>query len=204
MAPSGGAATIGPTMHPTASDVLQFWFGAPGSPVHGQRRAEWFRKDEAFDASIRRQFGRVVEAALAGAEFGATPHETLALILVLDQFTRNIHRGTPLAFAGDAQARTLALALTQRGDDAALTPIERSFAYLPFEHAEEMALQDRSLRCFEALVAASPELADLLDYAVKHRDIVQRFGRFPHRNALLGRASSADEIAFLAGPGSSF
>lgn len=204
MAPGGGAATIDSTMHPTATDVLDFWFGVPGSPEHGRRRAEWFRKDAAFDASIRQRFGSVVDAALAGADFGANPHETLALILVLDQFTRNIHRGTPLAFAGDARAQALALAITQRGDDAALTPIERSFVYLPFEHAEDLPLQDHSLRCFEALVASVPELHDLLDYAVRHRDIIVRFGRFPHRNVTLGRDSSAQEKAFLAEPGSSF
>jgi uncharacterized protein (DUF924 family) len=204
MAPGRGAATISPTMHPTARDVLQFWFGAPGSPGHGQRRAEWFRKDAAFDASIRQRFGGVVDAALGGTDFGATPHETLALILVLDQFTRNIHRGTPLAFAGDARACALAMEMTQRGDDASLTPIERSFVYLPFEHAEDRVMQDLSLRCFEALTATSPELHDLVDYAARHRDIILRFGRFPHRNAILGRASSVEELAFLAKPGSSF
>ncbi len=191
-------------MHPTARNVLEFWFGAPGDAHHGQRRAEWFRKDAAFDESIRTRFGAVVDATLAGASFGTTPHETLAQIIVLDQFTRNIHRGTPRAFAGDAQACALALALTASGADAALNPIERSFAYLPFEHAEDLALQDRSLRCYEALIAAAPALHDLLDYAVRHRDIVLRFGRFPHRNAILGRASSAEELAFLAQPGSGF
>jgi uncharacterized protein (DUF924 family) len=191
-------------MHPTARDVLDFWFGAPGSAQHGQRRAEWFRKDTAFDASIRHRFGSVIDAALAGAGFGDAPHEALALIIVLDQFTRNVHRGTPLAFAGDPRSCAVALAMTQRGDDAVLAPIERSFVYLPFEHAEDLAVQDVSMRCFEALVTASPELHDLLDYAVRHRDIVQRFGRFPHRNAILGRASTAAELAFLAQPGSSF
>lgn len=191
-------------MHPTACDVLHFWFGAPGSALHGLRRVEWFRKDAAFDAAIRQQFGSVIDAALAGAGFGSAPHETLALVIVLDQFTRNVHRGTPLAFAGDTRALSLAQAMTRGGVDATLTPIERSFAYLPFEHAEDLAMQDVSVRCFEALVGASAELHDLLDYAVRHRDIVQRFGRFPHRNAILGRASTPDELAFLAQPGSGF
>ena len=187
-----------------ARAVLDFWFGAPGSAEHGSRRAEWFRKDPAFDALIRHRFGSVVSEALAGLSFGETPDESLARIVVLDQFTRNIHRDTPLAFAGDPRARELALGLTQRGDDALLPPLQRSFVYLPFEHAEDTGLQDLSVRCFEALTAETPALQDLLDYALKHRDIVGRFGRFPHRNAILGRPSSAVEIAFLTEPGSRF
>jgi uncharacterized protein (DUF924 family) len=190
--------------HDDAHAVLEFWFGAPGSAEYGTRRAEWFRKDSAFDTRVRERFGAVVAAALTGQRFRAEPEEVLAQIIVLDQFTRNIHRDTPLAFAGDAQARELALGMTQRGDDALLAPLQRSFVYLPFEHAEDEALQDLSVRCFEALVALEPDLQDLLDYALKHRDIVRRFGRFPHRNAILGRPSSAAEIAFLAGPGSRF
>ncbi len=127
-----------------------------------------------------------------------------ARIVVLDQFTRNIHRDTPLAFAGDAQARALALAMTQHGDDAQLPPLQRSFVYLPFEHAEDESLQDLSVRCFEALAAQAPELHDMLDHAHRHRDVVRRFGCFPHRNALLGRTSSTAEATFLAEPGSGF
>jgi uncharacterized protein (DUF924 family) len=191
-------------MQATANDVLEFWFGAPGIAAGDGRRAEWFRKDPAFDSAIRARFGAALDAARAGAVFGDTPQEVLASIIVLDQFTRNIHRDTPLAFAGDAQARTLALAMTGRGDDAELPPVQRSFVYLPFEHAEDAALQDRSVRCFEALVLQAPELHDMLDYAHKHRDVVRRFGRFPHRNAILGRASTAEELVFLAEPGSRF
>lgn len=193
-------------MNPVAQDILDFWFGTAGEPEHGMRRAEWFRKDAAFDALIRSRFAGAVDEALAtaGALFGATPQETLANILLLDQFTRNIHRDTPRAFAGDAQARALALALTQRGDDARLAPLQRLFVYLPFEHAEDLALQELSVRCFEAMVAQSPESSDLLAYAHKHRDVVRRFGRFPHRNAILGRPSSAPELAFLTEPGSRF
>ena len=187
-----------------ARAVLDFWFGAPGSAEHGSRRAEWFRKDPAFDSLIRQHFGRVVSEALAGWSFGEKPDQSLARIIVLDQFTRNMHRDTPLAFAGDPQARAAALAMTQRGDDARLPPVQRSFVYLPFEHAEDAAIQDLSVRCFEALVAEAPALQDLLDYALRHRDIVRRFGRFPHRNAILGRPSSAAELAFLTEPGSRF
>jgi uncharacterized protein (DUF924 family) len=188
----------------SASGVLEFWFGAPASAECGQRRAEWFRKDPAFDQSIHQRFGSVVEQVLAGASFGDAPQEVLARIVVLDQFTRNVHRDTPLAFAGDTQARALALAMTQRGDDALLLPVQRCFVYLPFEHAEDATLQDLSVRCFEALASQAPELHDMLDYAHKHREVVRRFGRFPHRNAILGRPSSAAEVAFLAAPSSRF
>ena len=129
--------------------------------------------------------------------------EPLAEILLLDQFTRNIFRGTPRAFAGDARALALARGLVARGDDARLDPVQRPFAYLPFEHAEDMACQDEAVRLFTAL-AADPRFADMLDYAHRHRDVIRRFGRFPHRNPILGRASSADELAYLATPGAGF
>jgi uncharacterized protein (DUF924 family) len=187
-----------------AQAVLDFWFGAPGSATDGQQRAEWFRKEAAFDALIRDRFGPLVDAALAGRRFGDSPRERLAAIVVLDQFTRNIHRDTPLAFAGDAQALGLARTMTERGDDLALPPVQRGFVYLPFEHAEDLDAQDRAVRCFEALAADTPELLDLLAYAHKHRDVIRRFGRFPHRNAILGRADTPEERAFLAQPGSRF
>jgi uncharacterized protein (DUF924 family) len=191
-------------MHPDAQAVFDFWFGAPGSPEHGLDRPEWFRKDAGFDAQMRERFGALIAAVMGGARFGAAPQETLAAIVVLDQFTRNVHRDTPLAFAGDTQALALAQAMTARGADHGLPVLQRSFVYLPFEHAEDPALQDRSVRCFEALAAAAPAMRDRLDYALKHRDVVRRFGRFPHRNAMLGRQSTPEEIAFLAEPGSRF
>jgi uncharacterized protein (DUF924 family) len=191
-------------MNHDAQAVLDFWFGAPGSPEHGSDRAEWFSKDAGFDARIRERFGTLITAVLGGARFGAAPQETLAAIVVLDQFTRNVHRDTPLAFAGDAQALALAQAMTARGADHGLPVLQRSFVYLPFEHAEDPALQDRSVRCFEALAASAPAMRVRLDYAIKHRDVIRRFGRFPHRNEILGRASTPEEIAFLAEPGSRF
>jgi uncharacterized protein (DUF924 family) len=191
-------------MHPDAQAVFDFWFGAPGSPEHGLDRPEWFRKDAGFDAQMRERFGALIAAVMGGARFGAAPQETLAAIVVLDQFTRNVHRDTPLAFAGDTQALALAQAMTARGADHGLPVLQRSFVYLPFEHAEDPALQDRSVRCFEALAAAAPAMRDRLDYALKHRDVVRRFGRFPHRNAALGRASTPEEVAFLKEPGSGF
>ena len=186
-------------MHPDARAVLDFWFG--DEPV---ARSEWFRKDAAFDAQIRQQFAPLVEAVLAGASFGDSPQERLARIVVLDQFTRNVFRDTARAFAGDALARSLARAMTEVGDDLQLPPWQRAFAYLPFEHAENASLQELSVRCFEALAREAPALQDMLDYALKHRDVVRRFGRFPHRNAILGRDSTAQELAFLEQPGSRF
>lgn len=191
---------------PTPDDVLTFWFGPPDSPTYLQPRAEWFRKDAVFDAAIAARFGTVIDAALAGAlsPWAATPAGALALIVVLDQFTRNTGRDTPRAFAGDARALVLARGLVARGDDRALGRFPRAFAYLPFEHAEDMAMQDEAVRLFTALAAQHPDAAHELDYAVRHREVVARFGRFPHRNAILGRESSAEELAFLQQPGSRF
>ena len=186
-------------MNPGA--VLEFWFGE-----RDEARDEWFRKDAAFDALIAARFGTQVEQALAGdcLAWDETPPGALARILLLDQFTRNIFRGTPRAFAGDALAQAAAQALRARGDDRALSPLRRVFVYLPFEHAEDMALQRLSVALFEGLAAEDPALESNADYARRHAAVIERFGRFPHRNAILGRVSSAQELAFLEQPGSSF
>lgn len=187
-------------------EILDFWFGAPGSAEFGSSRAQWFRKDLAFDALIAQRFGATVNAALAGElrDWEATAAGSLARIVVLDQFTRNMFRETPRAFAGDPFALSTAQSILARGDDAMLLPVQRTFVYLPFEHAEDLALQQRSVALFSALAAEHASLQGNLDYAIRHRDVIQRFGRFPHRNALLGRPSTAEELAFLALPGSSF
>jgi uncharacterized protein (DUF924 family) len=187
-------------MH-TSSEILDFWFGAPGSPTHGRRRSEWFTKDDAFDAMIRERFGTLIEDTLAGAhrDWSESPDGALARIVVLDQFTRNVFRGTPRAFAGDALALATARQMVARGWDAQLLPEQRAFVYLPFEHAEDLGAQREALRLFAAL-----SLADYERYAQAHHDIIERFGRFPHRNAILGRASTPEEKAFLQQPGSSF
>lgn len=184
-----------------ACAVLDMWFGD-----EDVRRDEWFRKDAGFDASIRVRFGAVLRAALAGGlvEWDAQPQGALARIVVLDQFTRNAYRDTPRAFAGDALALAAAQAMVAAGADRALTPLQRWFVYLPFEHSEDRAMQAESMRLFGALAAEHPALADTLDWARKHQVIVDRFGRFPHRNAILGRASTAEEEAFLLEPGSRF
>jgi uncharacterized protein (DUF924 family) len=177
-------------------DVIAFWFGDAEVP-----RPEWFRKDEAFDASIRERFGTTIETALGGGlrDWDASPDGALARVLVLDQFTRNAFRGTPRAFAGDALALAAAQAMVARGDDQHLALLRRVFVYLPFEHAESMAMQRESLRLMATL--GRP---DYDDYARRHAAVIERFGRFPHRNAILGRESSPEEIAFLEQPGSSF
>jgi uncharacterized protein (DUF924 family) len=187
---------------PTPTDVLDFWFAGGASP-----RAEWFKKDAAFDALIAARFGALVEHALTGglaAWAQRHPSDALAQIIVLDQFTRNIFRDTARAFAGDARALAAAQAMVARGDDLALLPLQRTFVYLPFEHAEDRAMQRESLRLFAALTAADASMADSEDYAHRHADIIERFGRFPHRNALVGRTSTAEEVQFLQQPGSRF
>ena len=182
-----------------AGDILAFWFGSR------KPDPRWFGKDPAFDAEIRARFGDAIEAAIGGG-FGAwsgTPRGALARVLLLDQFTRNAFRDTPRAFAGDTLAREIAARAVDAGFDRMLDAFERWFLYLPFEHAEEAAAQDRSLELFGALARETGQ-RDPLEWAEKHAAIVRRFGRYPHRNAILGRTSTADEIAFLREPGSSF
>ena len=189
------------TQDARAAEVLDFWFGAAPAP-----RAEWFRKDAAFDMQIGARFGPLIEDALAGRldAWVHTPQGALARVLLLDQFTRNVFRGGARAFAGDALALAAARSMVARGDDQALPPLQRVFAYLPFEHAEDRAAQAESLRLFAALGRAAPGLADYEDYSRRHAAVVERFGRFPHRNAALGRATTPEEALFLQQPGSSF
>lgn len=185
-------------IHPAA--VLDFWFGPPPPAP----RAEWFRKDPAFDETIRARFGGIVDEALAGRLHWPGSAGALAQILVLDQFPRNLFRGQARAFAGDARALALASALIDDGTHLTLHPLERWFVYLPLEHAEDLAQQDRCVALFETLAAEHSSLAGALDYAERHRDVIRRFGRFPHRNAALGRSSTAEELVYLATPGSGF
>jgi len=193
-----------PANTPLQDEILAFWFGHPGAAGFGEPRTEWFRKDPAFDTMLRKRFGGAIEAALAGG-FGewTDPRGTLARVLLLDQFTRNSYRHTPRAFAGDEIALSLAQLGVARNDDARLIPVERCFLYLPFEHAESFTAQEQSIELFTRL-AAEPGMADQLIWAERHAAIIRRFGRFPHRNAILGRTSTPEEIAFLATPGSGF
>jgi len=189
-----------------AQAVLDFWFGPSDDPQHLLPRKQWFVKDEAFDASIRERFGALIERAIAGevAHWAATPNGAVAQIVVLDQFTRNAFRGSARAFAGDRLALAAAQALVATGQDRTLPGVQRQFVYLPFEHAEDLAVQSESTRLFARLERDDPALGELLQWAQRHHDIIERYGRFPHRNAALGRASTPDELEFLQQPGSSF
>lgn len=189
---------------PDADDVLRFWFAE-------ENAARWFVRDDAFDALIRRRFTTLVEAAGAGRlqHWTRTADGWLALLIVLDQFPRNLHRGEAGAFASDARALSTALQGLERGDDLQLPVLRRAFAYLPLEHAEDLALQERSVALFAAQCAAAdrelrPQAESFLDYARRHREVIARFGRFPHRNAALGRTSTPAELNYLAQPGTGF
>lgn len=189
----------------TWQSVLEFWFGAPDAPDYGKPRREWFLKCADFDARVRARFEATLDAAARGELSGwcATPTGALALIIVLDQFPRNIHRGSARAFATDALALQTARDTVARGDDRLLLPVQRHFVYLPFEHAEDLATQEEALRLFETL-RGDPHSAEAIDYAYRHHAIIARFGRFPHRNAVFGRPSTTEETEFLRQPGSGF
>jgi uncharacterized protein (DUF924 family) len=197
---------MNPTTPASPDTVLDFWFGPPDDPGHRLPRPAWFRKDPAFDQQVRERFGATIEAALTGRlEAWATePLSALAQVIVLDQFTRNAFRDIARAFAGDERALAAARAMVDAGQDRGLSGVQRQFVYMPFEHAEDWAAQEQALRLFARLGEDEPALADLLRWAQAHHDIVARFGRLPHRNALLGRASTPEEEAFLNTPGSSF
>ena len=175
-------------------DVLDFWFGVAD-------RQAWFQIDTQFDQEIAARFGDLILPACAGTydQWLRSGAEALALCLVLDQFPRNVHRGTASAFACDAKAREVARFVLRRGLDREVAPDRRLFLYLPFEHAERLEDQDTSCRLMATL--NDPRLSD---HAERHREIIARFGRFPHRNAILGRSSTEAERAFLEEPGSSF
>ena len=182
-------------------EVLRFWFGEPPGPS----RAEWFRKDAAFDERIRARFGGLHAAAARGAcdAWRASAESNLALVIVLDQFSRNLYRDDARAFAQDAHARDCAVEALLRGDDLGMLPVQRQFLYLPFEHSEELRDQEKSLELFGALEAFE-ETRGLTEWAKRHHAVVARFGRFPHRNAALSRASTPEEVEFLRQPGSGF
>lgn len=194
------------TLPPAALPVLTYWLG--DDPLRDwpepHRGDLWFRGGAEVDANIRTQFGPLVDEAVAGGlrDWEAAPMARLALILLLDQFTRNMYRGQARAFAGDARAQALTQRTLDAGEDDTLPRAGRLFVYMPLMHAETLAQQEACVACIERLHAGATGavkdiLADNLRYAVLHRDIVARFGRFPHRNAVLGRESTAAEIEFL-------
>ena len=186
----------------SAQEVLDFWFGAQDAPGYGEARAAWFQKDEAFDAEIQRKFGGLHAASSHGMLdyfWKDSAPGNLALVLTLDQFSRQLYRNDAKAFAQDAHALILAKHAIEQGFDKDALPVQRTFWYLPFEHSENLEDQDRSMELLKPL--GNPELTR---YAEEHRAVIARFGRFPHRNAVLGRESTPEEEAYLAQPGSGF
>lgn len=193
--------------------LREYWFGAqPQLALRDPVRPRlWWCKDPATDAEIRARFGNWVVSALDGAldAWAGDPGGLIALVVLCDQFPRNIHRGTPAAFAGDGRALAWCRRGIAAGYERQLTPAERAFLYMPLEHSEDRADQESCVARFTALLAEAPaadrgELARMLDYARRHREVIRRFGRFPHRNDILGRRSTAAEAAFLQTPGSRF
>jgi uncharacterized protein (DUF924 family) len=202
-----------------AHEILEFWFGlrpytAAGVEMHMR---QWFGDAHApelqpqFDETLRLRFGALVKAAAGGnlSAWESSPRRRLALILLLDQFPRNIHRGTAQAFASDRDALLLTVGGMQLGADAALDPLERMFFYMPMQHSESPEVQEESVAAFGRLASEAPEelratFAAVKKFAGRHRDIVQRFGRFPHRNRVLGRDNSREEQLWLASEGQHF
>ncbi|KAK3233928.1 hypothetical protein CYMTET_55800 [Cymbomonas tetramitiformis] len=171
----------------------------------------WFMKSEETDEKIRSEFGYLVERALTGdlAHWEATPSGTVALVVLLDQFTRNIFRGNPKSFAGDTLCLQISKRAVAKGFDMEVGFFMRSFLYLPFEHSESKEDQTKSVKLFTRLRDDAPvefvkPAASTLDYAIRHKAVIDRFGRYPHRNKVLGRESTTEEIEFLKQPGSSF
>jgi len=191
------------SLDPNANDVLTFWFGAEAD--RGKNRADWFQKNPSFDDAIRARFLPLYEHAAAGhlQDWLQNAVDCLALIILLDQFPRNMFRNSYRAFAADHLAREAARHALKNGFDLELAPVERMFVYLPLEHSESLADQEQCLKLMKAL-DVFPETHDMHVWAEKHRVIIERFGRFPHRNALLNRQSTPEEIEFLKQPGSGF
>lgn len=193
--------------------LLDWWFGSADAPneVAAEKGRLWFGKRDSQDLEARERFADLVEQALAGglAEWAQCPQGWLALVLLLDQLPRMIFRDTPKAFSGDLRAQSLVAQGIAADFDRQLPAMRRAFIYLVFEHCENLAAQNEGVSRFAALqaeqpLADQPVFADHLDYAERHQKVIARFGRFPHRNAVLGRESTAEELEFLKGPGSRF
>ncbi len=187
--------TTGASVVETA-EILRFWFDETGAE-------KWFVKDARFDEAVAGRFGAIYTAAAAGAleDWPAAADGAVALVILFDQFPRNMFRDSPQAFATDAMARDVVNTALARGFDGVVPPLHRQFLYMPLMHSERIEDQER---CVALIAAMGADFAEVLSYAIAHRDIVARFGRFPHRNAVLGRESRAAEIVFLEQPGSSF
>ncbi|MGA8165191.1 MAG: DUF924 family protein [Waddliaceae bacterium] len=208
---TNGAANTDNTM---AQEILTYWFGTLTDPADDspkEKRDAWFAGGPRVDKEIKTRFEPLVQRA--GAQelegWSTTARGRLALIILLDQFPRNIYRGTPHAFAFDSLSLKLAKEGIELGQDRLLFPVERMFFYLPFMHAEDKELQEFSAALYEELLHEAPKglkerFARSVHYADRHREIIDRFGRFPHRNAILRRESTPEELDFLTQPGSSF
>lgn len=189
--------------------ILSYWFGDdPDDLAVIQRQSTlWFGKNEQVDRQIQQQFEPMIDSVVRDRII--LPRDSLAQIVLLDQFTRNIYRGELRAFAFDSIALQMVLEGLEREEDRQLRPVERVFYYLPLEHSEKLENQNRSVDLYQALADEVPDdwqeaFDGFLDYAIRHQVIIERFGRFPHRNAILGRSSTPGEIEFLSQPGSSF
>ena len=185
-----------------ARALLDFWFGPPDDPGREQHREIWFKATDEFDAALRREFLADYEAAAAGTLrfWEASAQGALAAVLLLDQAPRNIFRGTPRAYAADAAARDAAERALERGFDQMVSPAWRLFFYMPFHHSENIADQRRSVALFTDLPRNPDRRGSLRRYGHPYIEVIERFGRFPHRNEILGRQSTPEEIAFLAQP----
>jgi uncharacterized protein (DUF924 family) len=192
-------------MRASPEEVLAFWFGREGEEGYGEFREVWFAKDPDFDREIRDRFESVYEEAVAGGleDWKEEARSCLALIVVLDQFPRNMFRGDARMYAADELAIAAARHALERAYDRELARFQRVFMYLPFEHSEDLEDQRRAVELFHRLAEETGQ-EDLLVYAVRHLKIIERFGRFPHRNEILGRRTTPEEAEFLKEPGSSF
>ncbi|MGI8504180.1 MAG: DUF924 family protein [Hassallia sp.] len=188
-----------------AKPILEFWFGHPDELSYGKPRKTWFNKTPEFDEELRTLFSNDYQKAAAGHldDWIDLPKTCLALILLLDQFPRSIFRGTPEAFATDWEALSAAQQAIALGYDRQFLPVQRWFIYLPFEHSENLDHQHQSVKLFQQL-SHDPASTSAIAYAYRHLEIIERFGRFPHRNAILGRISTPEEIEFLQQPASGF
>lgn len=189
----------------TLTEVLDFWFGKPTDSDYGKPKNFWFQKNSEFDKKLKSRFLTTYQKAARGdLNYDPTsPQDCLAVIIILDQFPRNLFRGTPQAFACDAEALKLAKYVVKQGLDRQLLPVQRWFIYLPYEHSEDLDNQSACMELFSSL-ADDENSQSAIAYAQRHYDVIQRFGRFPHRNSILGRKTTPEEQEFLNTPGSSF
>ncbi|MBW4642985.1 MAG: DUF924 domain-containing protein [Goleter apudmare HA4340-LM2] len=188
-----------------AKDILDFWFGSPDTPGYGKPQTFWFNRQPGFDEELRSRFLKDYQKAAEGFldDWIDSPRTCLALILLLDQFPRNMFRGTPEAFATDWEALSAAHHAVVQGYDRGFLPVQRWFIYLPFEHSENIEHQRHCIKLFQQ-ISHDSESAGAIEHAFRHMAIIERFGRFPHRNIILGRISTPEEREFLLQPDSSF